>query len=121
MPGNVNQFDNNSWLASNLGITDWAGRGVPDQYLMREWRSTGDWSGAMLDSRVMDAAIDEYLQAITPEAKKVASKKIQEASLDETPYILAYTSNLITASRKSLTGMVVNGMGQFDARAATNA
>ena len=120
-PGKVNQFDNHSWLASNLGITDWAGRGVPDQYLMREWRSTGDWSGAMLDSRVMDAAIDEYLQAITPEAKKVASKKIQEASLDETPYILAYTSNLITAGRKSLTGMVVNGMGQFDARAAANA
>jgi peptide/nickel transport system substrate-binding protein len=120
-PGKVNQFDNHSWLASNLGITDWAGRGVPDQYLMREWRSTGDWSGAMLDSRVMDAAIDEYLQAITPEAKKVASKKIQEASLDETPYILAYTSNLITAGRKSLTGLVVNGMGQFDARAAANA
>ena len=121
MPGKVNQFDNNSWLASNLGIVDWAGRGVPDQYLMREWRSTGDWSGAMLDSRVMDAAIDEYLQAITPEAKKVASKKIQEASLDETPYILAYTSNLITASRNSLTGMLVNGMGQFDARTATHA
>jgi peptide/nickel transport system substrate-binding protein len=121
MPGKVNQFDNHSWLASNLGIVDWAGRGVPDQYLMREWRSTGDWSGAMLDSRVMDAAIDEYLQALTPEAKKVASKKIQEASLDETPYILAYTSNLITAGRKNLTGMLVNGMGQFDARTAANA
>ncbi len=120
-PGKVNQFDNHSWLASNLGIVDWAGRGVPDQYLMREWRSTGDWSGAMLDSRVMDAAIDEYLQAITPKAKKVASKKIQEASLDETPYILAYTSNLITAGRKDLKGMVVNGMGQFDARKAKNA
>ena len=120
-PGKVNQFDNHSWLASNVGITDWAGRGVPDQYLMREWRSTGDWSGAQLDSREMDAAIDEYLQAITPEAKKTASKKIQEVSLDETPYILAYTSNLITAGRKDLEGMVVNGMGQFDARKAKNA
>ena len=120
-PGKVNQFDNHSWLASNLGIVDWAGRGVPDQYLMREWRSTGDWSGAMLDSRVMDAAIDEYLQALTPAAKKKASKKIQEASLDETPYILAYTSNLISAGRKNLTGMVVNGMGQFDGRNAKNA
>jgi peptide/nickel transport system substrate-binding protein len=119
-PGKVNQFDNKSWLASNVGITDWAGRGVPDQYLMREWRSTGDWSGAQLDSREMDAAIDEYLQAITPEAKKKASKKIQEVSLDETPYILAYTSNLITAGRKDLKGMVVNGMGQFDARKAKN-
>jgi ABC-type transport system substrate-binding protein len=68
----------------------------------------------------MDAAIDEYLQAITPEAKKKASKKIQEVSLDETPYILAYTSNLITAGRKDLKGMVVNGMGQFDARKAKN-
>ena len=120
-PGKVNQFDNHSWLASNLGIVDWAGRGVPDQYLMREWRSTGDWSGAMLDSRVMDAAIDEFLTALTPAAKKKASKKIQEASLDETPYILAYTSNLISAGRKNLTGMVVNGMGQFDGRAAKNA
>ena len=120
-PGKVNQFDNHSWLASNLGIVDWAGRGVPDQYLMREWRSTGDWSGAMLDSRVMDAAIDEYLTALTPAAKKKASKKIQEASLDETPYILAYTSNLISAGRKNLTGMVVNGMGQFDGRAAKDA
>ncbi len=119
-PGKVNQFDNHSWLASNLGIVDWAGRGVPDQYLMREWRSTGDWSGAMLDSRVMDAAIDEYLTALTPAAKKKASKKVQEASLDETPYILAYTSNLISAGRKNLTGMVVNGMGQFDGRNAKN-
>ena len=120
-PGKVYQYDNHSWLASNLGIVDWAGRGVPDQYLMREWRSTGDWSGAMLDSRVMDAAVDEFLQALTPAAKKKASKKIQEASLDETPYILAYTSNLISAGRKNLTGMVVNGMGQFDARNAKNA
>jgi len=117
-PGKVAQYDNHSWLASNLGIVDWAGRGVPDQYLMREWSSKGDWSGAMLDSPVMDAAIDEYLQALTPAAKKKASKKIQVASLDETPYILAYTSNLITAGRKSLTGMIVNSMGQIDARNA---
>ena len=75
----------------------------------------------MLDSRVMDAAIDEYLTALTPAAKKKASKKVQVASLDETPYILAYTSNLISAGRKNLTGMVVNGMGQFDGRAAKNA
>ena len=117
-PGKVNQYDNHSWLASNLGIVDWAGRGVPDTYLLREWRSTGDWSGAMLDSRVMDAAIDEYLQALTPAAKKKASKKIQVASLDETPYILAYTSKIVTAGRKSLTGLVVNAMGQIDARKA---
>ncbi len=113
-PGKVNQFDNHSWLASNLGITEWSGRGVPDTYLMREYRSTGDWSGAMLDSRVMDAAVDSYLQALSPAAKKKASKAIQEACLAETPYLIVNTAINVTASRKTVTGLAINGMLQID-------
>ena len=119
-PGKVNQFDNHSWLASNLGITEWAGRGVPDTYLMREFRSSGDWSGAMLDSRVMDAAIDEFLQALTPAAKKKASKAIQLACLAETPYLIVSTAINVTVSRKTVTGLVVNGMLQIDCRNIQN-
>jgi peptide/nickel transport system substrate-binding protein len=113
-PGKVNQFDNHSWLASNLGITEWSGRGVPDTYLMREFRSTGDWSGAMLDSRVMDAAVDSYLQALSPAAKKKASKAIQTACLAETPYLIVNTAINVTASRKTVTGLAINGMLQID-------
>jgi len=113
-PGKVNQFDNHSWLASNLGITEWAGRGVPDTYLMREFRSSGDWSGAMLDSRVMDAAVDAYLQALSPAAKKKASKAIQTACLAETPYLIVSTGVNVAVSRKTVTGLVVNGMLQID-------
>ena len=113
-PGKVNQFDNHSWLASNLGITEWSGRGVPDTYLMREFRSTGDWSGAMLDSRVMDSAVDSYLQALSPAAKKKASKAIQEACLAETPYLIVNTAINVTASRKTVTGLAINGMLQID-------
>ena len=114
--GKVNQFDNHSWLASNIGITEWAGRGSPDTYLMREWRSTGDWSGAMLDSREMDAAVDSYLQALSVPAKKKASKTIQEVALAETPYIISYTAINVTAGRKGVTGLQVNGMSQIDCR-----
>ena len=53
--------------------------------------------------------------------QQAASKKIQEISLDLTPYILAYTSNLVTAARKGLEGVIVNAMGQIDARNAKNA
>ncbi|HBQ51342.1 MAG: hypothetical protein EB144_01340 [Actinobacteria bacterium] len=117
-PGKVNQFDNHSWLASNLGITEWSGRGVPDTYLMREYRSTGDWSGCMLDSREMDAAVDAYLQALSASAKKKASKKIQEVSLAETPYLIVNTAINVTAARKTVTGMEINGMLQIDCRKA---
>ena len=111
--GKVFAYDNNSWLASNLGVVDWAGRGVPDQYLQREWKSTGDWSAAQLNDDVLDAAIDEYIAAPNPTKAKIASKKIQLRSLEMTPYILAYTSNLIYVSRKSVTNFKVNAMGQI--------
>jgi hypothetical protein len=81
---------------------------------MREFRSTGDWSGAMLDSRVMDAAVDSYLQALSPAAKKKASKAIQTACLAETPYLIVNTAINVTASRKTVTGLAINGMLQID-------
>ena len=117
--GKVFEYDNNSWLASNLGIVDWAGRGVPDQYLQREWKSTADWSAAQLWDDVLDAAIDEYIAAPTPAKQKIASKKIQERSLEMTPYILAYTSNLIYCTRKGVNNFAVNAMGQIIATKTT--
>jgi ABC-type transport system substrate-binding protein len=45
----------------------------------------------------------------------VASKKIQELSLDLSPYIIAYFEVRTSAVRKGLKGFYTNGMGQFDA------
>ena len=112
--GEVFAYDNNSWIASNLGITNWAGRAVPDQYLTREWRSTADWSAAHINSPKLDAAIDEYLAAPNKAKQKIASKKIQVASLEETPYIIIYNTIAIGAVRKGLTGFYFNGVVQFE-------
>ena len=112
--GKVYEYDNNSWLASNLGISDWVGRGVPDQNLMREFRSTGDWSASHINSPKLDAAIDEYMSALTFDKKKVASKKIQEVMLDETPVIIMYNTNLLVATRKNVSNIKVNGISQID-------
>jgi peptide/nickel transport system substrate-binding protein len=116
--GKVLAYDNNSWMASTIGITDWAGRGVPDQYLMREYHSAGDWNDAHIWDDSLDAAISAYLGAMTPAKKKETAKKIAEISLDLTPYILAYTSNAIGVRRKGLTGISANGMGQYNLKGA---
>ena len=112
-------YDNNSWLASNLGITDWAGRAVPDQYLSREWKSTADWSSSHVNSPKLDAAIDEYLAAPNKVKQKIASKKIQVASLAETPYIIIYNATIIAAVRKGLKGFYVNGITQSETAGVT--
>jgi peptide/nickel transport system substrate-binding protein len=113
--GKVFEYDNNTWLASNLGIVDWAGRGVPDQYLVREWRSTGDWNAAHVNSPKLDKAIDTYLGALTPAKQKEASKLIQEASLEETPYLVLYNANVLNIVRKGVSNLKVNSIGQIDA------
>jgi len=112
--GKVFEYDNNTWLASNLGIVDWAGRGVPDQYLVREWRSTGDWNAAHVNSPKLDKAIDTYLTALTPAKKKEASKLIQEASLEQTPYLVLYNANVLNVVRKGVSNLKVNSIGQID-------
>jgi peptide/nickel transport system substrate-binding protein len=106
--GKVFEYDNNTWLASNLGIVDWAGRGVPDQYLVREWKSTGDWNASHVNSPKLDKAIDSYMAALTPAKQKEASKLVQEASLEATPYLVLYNANVLNVVRKGVSNLKVN-------------
>jgi peptide/nickel transport system substrate-binding protein len=110
--------NNGSWLACNLGIAEWGGRPTPDQYLAREWHSDGDWNAAHVNSPTLDAAIKEWQGALTLPKKKAASSKIQNASLEETPYIIAYNEVRVSAVSKKVKGIEFNGMGQGDLRNA---
>ena len=115
-PKNV---EKNTWLASNLGVTDWGHRGDPVAILSRAYKSTGDWNAPRVSSAKLDAAIDEFVAALTPAKAKAASKKIQEISLDESPYILVYFDTRTSVVRKGLKGFYTNGMGQFESAAAS--
>jgi len=110
--GVIFEYDNNAWLASNLGITDWGGRPTPDVYLKREYMSTADWSAAHYNSAAFDAAANEYLTAASNAKKKAASKKMQVICLEDVPYMLPYYDVSISPQRKGLTGVLVNGMSQ---------
>jgi peptide/nickel transport system substrate-binding protein len=108
----------NTWLASNLGVTDWGHRGDPVAILSRAYKSTGDWNAPRVSSAKLDAAIDEFVAALTPVKARAASKKIQELSLEESPYILVYFDTRTSVVRKGLKGFYTNGMGQFESAAA---
>jgi len=119
-PWDANQAkkqESNFWLESNCGITEFGHRGAPAEYLTRVFRSNGDWNAAHIKDAALDVAIDEYNTATTPAKAMVASKKIQELSLDLSPYIIAYFEVRTSAVRKGLKGFYTNGMGQFDAAA----
>jgi peptide/nickel transport system substrate-binding protein len=115
------QAENNIWLESNFGITDFGHRGSPDVVLTRVFASTGDWNAAQYKSDDMDAAITTFKTATTPEARKAAATTIQEIALEDSPYIIIYFQTAIGIVRKGLTGFYSNGMAQFETAAVRTA
>lgn len=111
------QAENNIWLESNFGITDFGHRGSPDVVLTRVFASTGDWNAAQYKSDDMDAAITTFKTATTPDARKAAATTIQEIALEDSPYIIIYFQTAIGIVRKGLTGFYSNGMAQFETAA----
>ena len=111
------QAENNIWLESNFGITDFGHRGSPDVGLTRVFASTGDWNAAQYKSDDMDAAITTFKTATTPDARKAAATTIQEIALEDSPYIIIYFQTAIGIVRKGLTGFYSNGMAQFETAA----
>jgi peptide/nickel transport system substrate-binding protein len=99
------------WLASEFGIAEWAGRPTPDEYLTREWASTGDWNPAYLNSPALDAAIKAWQRALTPAKKKAASSAIQKAALKETPIIVAYNEIRVSVTSNKVKGVKFNQQG----------
>ena len=115
------KVENNIWLESNFGVTDFGHRGSPDVVLNRVFKSTGDWNAAQYKSDDMDAAIAEFISATTPDTRRAAAKKIQEISLEDTPYIFLYFPSATAAVRKGLTGFYSNGMAQFESAGVRSA
>jgi peptide/nickel transport system substrate-binding protein len=111
------QVENNIWLESNFGITDFGHRGSPDVVLTRVFASTGDWNAAQYKSDEMDAAITAFKTATTPDARKAAATTVQEIALEDSPYIIIYFQTAIGIVRKGLTGFYSNGMAQFESAA----
>ena len=99
------------WLASEFGIAEWAGRPTPDEYLAREWFSSGDWNPAYLDAPELDEAIIAWQSALTEKDKKKASSAIQKASLLHTPIIVVYNETRVSVTSNKVKGVEFNQQG----------
>jgi peptide/nickel transport system substrate-binding protein len=99
---------------SDLGITDYGHRGVPDVFLNAPLRSPdkgGIWNAAEFVNPAYDAAVDTYSASVDLPAQQAAAVAIQNLLLDETPIIFPYNYNYLSATKKNVTGVVTSAMG----------
>ena len=107
------------WLDSDMGITDYGHRGVPNVFLQAPLASTGTWNSAHFANADYDTLVKGYVGSLDLESQRASAGKIQTLLLDETPVIFAYFYDYLTAVKKGATGVQPTAMGHlFLAKAA---
>ena len=112
-------YGNSDWLDSQMGITDYGHRGVPNVFLAAPLLSGGAWNAAHFKNKTYDGLVADYVGAVDLKAQRAASGKIETLLLDETPIIFAYFYNYLAATAPNVSGVVVTGMSQVFLQNAT--
>ena len=112
-------FGQSDWLDSIMGITDYGHRGVPNVLLAAPFRSDGTWNAAHFKNKEYDTLASQYVAALDLQSQRKTAGKIQRLLLDETPVIMTYFYDFLTATAKKAAGIEPTAMGQlFLARAS---
>jgi len=106
-------YGKSPWLDSDMGITDYGHRGVPNVFLQAPLKSDGTWNAAHFNNAEYDRLVTAYIAALDLDAQRTAASQIQTLLLDETPLIFAYFYDYLTATRKGVAGVSGTAMGQI--------
>jgi len=101
------------WLDSEMGITDYGHRGVPNVLLGAPLLSTGAWNAAHFKSPTYDGLVAQYIATTDLGVQRELAGKIQTLLLDETPVIFAYFYDYLTATAPNVRGFTVTAISQI--------
>ncbi len=106
-------FGKSQWLDSDMGITDYGHRGVPNVFLSAPLTSDGTWNSAHFKNAEYDSLVKGYVAALDLESQRASASKIQNLLLDETPVIFSYFYDFLTAVKKGATGVEPTAMSHL--------
>ena len=86
-----------------MTLVDYGDRGVPNVFLESPLTSDGPWNAAHFKNPQYDKLVAQYVAAVDLDAEQIAGK-IQTLLLDETPIIIPYFIDGLTASTPKVTG-----------------
>jgi peptide/nickel transport system substrate-binding protein len=127
---NINQLDQGAyygdavygkspWLDSDMGITDYGHRGVPNVFLSAPLKSDGTWNSAHFKNPKYDKLVASYITSLDLDSQRTTAGEIQNLLLDETPVLFAYFYDVLTAVKKGAAGVQPIVTGQLILSQAT--
>jgi peptide/nickel transport system substrate-binding protein len=98
-------FGNSDWLDATMSLVDYGDRGVPNVFLDAPLLSNGTWNAAHFKNPTYDNLVKQYTAAVDLQTQKQLAGKIQTLLLDETPLIIPYFLQGLTATTSSVHGV----------------
>jgi peptide/nickel transport system substrate-binding protein len=107
------------WLDSEMGITDYGHRGVPNVLLGAPLLSAGSWNAAHFKNSTYDKLVAQYVATTDLTVQREVAGKIETLLLDETPIIFAYFYNYLAATSANVSGVRSTAISQLFLSEAT--
>ncbi|MGH3598859.1 MAG: ABC transporter substrate-binding protein [Pseudonocardiaceae bacterium] len=98
-------FGNSDWLDAEISLVDYGDRGVPNVFLESPLVTGGSWNAAHFSNKTYDNLVKQYVAAVDLQAQKQIAGKIEQLLLDQTPLIIPYFLDGLTASTPKVHGL----------------
>jgi peptide/nickel transport system substrate-binding protein len=101
------------WLDSDMGMTDYGHRGIPNVLLAAPLLSGGAWNAAHFKNPTYDKLVADYVAATDVGVQRDAAAKIDALLLEETPVVIAYFFDHLTATAAGVSGVAASAIPQL--------
>jgi len=98
-------FGNSDWLDATMSLVDYGDRGVPNVFLESPLVTGGPWNAAHFNNKTYDSLVKQYVAAVDLQSQKQIAGKIETLLLAETPLIIPYFIDGLTASKPTVHGL----------------
>jgi peptide/nickel transport system substrate-binding protein len=112
-------FGNSDWLDGTMSLVDYGERGVPNVYLEAPLTSKGPWNAARFKNKQYDSLVKKYVAALDLQTQKQIAGQIQRLLLKETPLVIPYWIDGLTASTQGVNGLNPTSIAQLYLNAAS--
>jgi peptide/nickel transport system substrate-binding protein len=98
-------YGNSDWLDAIMSLVDYGDRGVPNVFLEAPLSSGGPWNAAHFKNPQYDKLVKQYVAAVDLTTQKSLAGQIETLLLNETPLVIPYFIDGLTATTSSVHGV----------------
>ncbi len=112
-------FGNSDWLDATMSLVDYGHRSVPNAFLTATLETanattgTGSWNAAHFSNAQFNKLAGQYIATTDLSTQRTIAGQIQTLLLDQTPIIIPYFYNYLTATAKNVTGAYPTAIGHI--------